>query len=62
MDFMTVKDAAEKWGLSERRLQAICSAGLIPGVMRFGHSWAIPIDAQKPKDHRIKSGNYIKSK
>lgn len=62
MEFITVKEAAEKWNLSERRLQTMCNDGVIPGVMKFGHAWAIPSDAEKPIDHRIKSGRYIKSK
>lgn len=36
MEFMTVKEAATKWGLSERRLQTICNEGMIPGVIKFG--------------------------
>ena len=61
MEFMTVKQAAEKWGLSERRLQTMCNEGMIPGVIKFGRAWAIPMDAEKPVDKRIKSGKYIKS-
>ena len=34
---------------------------MIEGVVKFGHSWAIPRDAKKPQDKRIKSGKYIKS-
>lgn len=60
MDYMTVKEAAKKWNLSERRLQTICNEGMIPGVIKFGRSWAIPIDSEKPIDKRIKSGKYIK--
>lgn len=60
MEFITVKEAAEKWNLSERRLQAMCNEGIIPGVMKFGHAWAIPKNAEKPVDKRIKSGKYIK--
>ena len=62
MDYMTIQEAAEKWNLSVRRVQAICVDGLIPGTIKFGRSWAIPKDAEKPVDHRIKSGKYIKSK
>lgn len=62
MDFMTIKEAAEKWGLSVRRVQAICVSGKIPGVVKFGHEWAIPKTAEKPIDARIKSGKYIKDK
>ena len=61
MEFMTVKETATKWGLSERRLQTICNEGMIPGVINFGRSWAILVNAQKPVDKRIKSGKYVKS-
>lgn len=62
MDYMTIKEASEKWGLSVRRIQTICNEGMVEGVIRFGREWAIPKDAEKPIDKRIKSGNYIKSK
>lgn len=61
MEYITVKEAAKKWELSVRRLQTMCNDGIIPGVVKFGHAWAIPSDAEKPFDHRIKSGKYIKS-
>ena len=60
MEYMTIKEAAEKWGISVRRVQAICNDGMIPGVVKFGHAWAIPREAEKPVDKRIKSGKYIK--
>ena len=61
MEFMTVKETATKWGLSERRLQTRCNVGMIPGVIKFGRSWAIPVNALKRVDKRIKSGKYVKS-
>ena len=61
MDYMTIKETAAKWKLSERRIQVLCLQDRIPGAMRFGHGWAIPKDAEKPGDKRIKSGKYIKS-
>ena len=61
MEYKTIKEMSEKWGLSERRIQEMCKLGRIPGVIRFGHGWAIPQDAEKPVDNRIKSGKYIKS-
>ena len=61
MEYMTVRDASEKWNLSERRLQTMCNQGLIDGVKRFGHAWAIPEDAEKPADKRIKTGKYVKT-
>ena len=60
MGYITIKDASEKWGITIRRIQVLCSEGRIPGATRFGHAWAIPDNAEKPCDARIKSGRYIK--
>ena len=62
MDFMTIKQASEKWGICTRRVQTLCTEGRIDGAERLGHQWVIPINAEKPKDARIKSGKYIKTK
>ena len=59
MDYMTISEAAKKWNLGPRRIQALCASGRISGVERLGRSWAIPKDAQKPVDARIKIGKYI---
>ena len=45
---MTVRQAAEKWNLSPRSVQQLCTQGRIPGAGKFGKAWAIPADAQKP--------------
>lgn len=60
MDYMTIKETAEKWGISVRRVQAICVSGRVEGVVKFGNEWAIPCDAVKPHDARIKTGKYVK--
>lgn len=52
MDYITVREAAEKWGVSERRINQYCAEGRIPGVERFGGAWAIPAGAEKPGDPR----------
>ena len=62
MEYMTIKEVAAKWGLSERRIQEICELDKVPGVIKFGRAWAIPVDAKKPEDKRVKSGKYIKTK
>lgn len=54
MDFMTIKQASEKWGICTRRVQTLCTEGRIDGAERLGHQWVIPINAEKPKDARIK--------
>ncbi len=58
--YTTVKEIAEKWGITQRTVQIMCAEGKIPGVTKFGRSWAIPIDAEKPTDNRIVSGEYIR--
>ncbi len=56
---MTVKQTAEKWGLSERRVRILCSTGRIPGVYQEGRAWKIPVDAVKPADRRFKSAESL---
>ena len=55
-EYMAVKEAAKKWGISERRIQKLCEDKRIDGVVRFGHAWAIPANAKKPIDRRTKQG------
>ena len=62
MNYLSVSQTAEKWGISTRRIQILCGEGRIPGAMRIGAFWAIPDDAAKPTDARIKNGNDIKNK
>lgn len=57
-DFMTVQEAAIRWGVTERQVQMLCKNEKILGVSRVGRNWIIPIDAEKPKDGRIKTGKY----
>ena len=60
MGFLSTTQASAKWGISPRRIQTLCTEKRIPGAFRIGNTWAIPEDAQKPKDARIKSGKYMK--
>ena len=62
MRYFSTFVAAEKWGISSRRVGVLCSQNRIPGAQRAGSRWIIPEDAQKPADARIKSGKYIKMK
>lgn len=60
MKYLSVAQTSERWGISPRRIQTLCNEDRIPGAIRIGHSWAIPDDASKPTDARIKTGKYIK--
>lgn len=57
-DFLTVKEVAEKWSLTTRGVQKMCAEGKIPGARKFGRDWAIPVDADKPKDSRVTTGKF----
>lgn len=54
MDYITTKEAAKKWNISERRVQILCKQNKIPGGTRLGWAWAIPKDTKKPEDGRRK--------
>lgn len=60
MEYLSIKQTAEKWGITVRRIQVLCAEERIPGAIKIGSYWAIPADAEKPCDQRIKSGKYRK--
>ena len=47
-DYISVLEAAANWDVTERQVQKMCSEGKIPDAIRFGRSWAIPIETEKP--------------
>lgn len=52
MQYITVKEASEKWGISTRRVCVLCSNGKIPGAVKKSKVWMIPAGAGKPEDGR----------
>ncbi len=61
MEYLNITQTAEKWGISARRLQTLCSNGKIDGATRLGKVWMIPKDAKKPIDGRTRQGKEILS-
>lgn len=59
MDYMTLKEASEKWDVSTRQINYYCSAGRIPGAVKMAKIWLIPKDAEKPMDMRTKQGKEL---
>ena len=55
MNYIKVSQAAEKWGLSARRVRILCQENKIEGVIRKGNLYMIPENAQKPADGRRKA-------
>ena len=52
MQYITVQEAAQKWGVTTRRVQMLCNEEKINGAYRFGKSWMIPSTAVLPKARR----------
>ena len=46
---LSVQQTADKWGVSVRWVNQYILEGRIPGCERFGHAWAVPENAIKPK-------------
>lgn len=59
--YMSAREASYKWGVSESRVHKLCQAGRIPGLERFGRSWVIPADAEKPDDPRRNRTDLLRS-
>ncbi|MDO4491509.1 MAG: LuxR C-terminal-related transcriptional regulator [Lachnospiraceae bacterium] len=55
MKVMSTKEAAEKWNISQRRIQMLCQNGKIQGAIQLNHSWIIPCDSPRPADGRRKT-------
>ena len=52
MEYISAKEAAERWGIQVRGVQELCKAGRIQGAFKFERSWMIPAPAKKPEDPR----------
>lgn len=59
MEYIKVRAAAEKWGLSTRRVRVLCAEGKIDGVIRKGNLYMIPANAVKPKDRRMNRSAFL---
>ena len=60
LSYISAKEAAEKWNISQRRVAILCSEKRIYGAMMVGNMWIIPSNAEKPIDKR--TVRYEKSK
>ena len=52
--YITVQEAAEKWGVTSRQVQILCKANRIPGATRLSRIWIIPEKAEKPTNEKRK--------
>lgn len=54
MEYLTVKETGDKWGVTSRMVTMYCVAGRITGAIKKGNLWLIPQYAEKPADGRKK--------
>ena len=52
--YITVQEAANKWGITPRQVQILCKTNRVVGAARMSRIWIIPEDAEKPTDNRRK--------
>ena len=55
-NWITAQEAAEAWGITDRRVQVLCANGQIEGALRLKRGWLIPKGTQKPADGRAGNG------
>ncbi len=56
MEYISVREAAHKWGLTARMINYYCTDGRIEGAQMVANVWLIPKDAVKPEDRRKGNG------
>lgn len=54
MDYMTLREASEKWDVSSRQVNYYCVEGCISGALKMAGVWLIPKETDKPSDRRYK--------
>ena len=52
MEYLTVKEMAERWGITSRMVTVYCTEGRLAGAIKKGNLWLIPGNVEKPKDKR----------
>ena len=62
MEWITVKEAGELWGMTTRRAQFLCANGKVNGAQKLGSIWVVPIGTPKPIDGRTKAAKQSKDK
>ena len=56
--YMSIKEVADKWNISPRRVRELCETGRIDGAAKVRREWAIPENVERPIDKRVTTGEY----
>lgn len=59
--YKSVKEIAQEWGLTVRRVQMLCTSGKLEGARKMGNVWVVPANVERPVDNRMTSGEFRKS-
>lgn len=62
MEYLTIKETAEKWGISSRAVTYHVVADRIPGAVKKGVMWLLPADTERPEDKRRKNLSVLPNK
>ena len=54
MEYLSIKETAEKWGITPRQVQILCKNNRIIGATRMSRIWIIPENAEKPTNDKRK--------
>ena len=54
MEYRSVAEMAELWGISERTVRNYCAERRIEGAVLIGKTWKIPADAVRPERRKLK--------
>ncbi len=60
MQYISISEAARRWGVTARRVQDMCRSGVIKDAVRFGRAWMLPENTQRPPDGRTRDGKHIR--
>lgn len=52
MEYLSAKEASEKWGINIRTVQRLCKEGQVPGAKKYGTGWLLPSTLPRPTDRR----------
>lgn len=52
-NYKTLREVAEEWGITVRRVQMLCVDGKLPGAKKLGKMWVVPADVERPVDKRV---------
>ena len=53
-NYLTARELGDKWNVSIRMISHYCSSGMLKGAVKRGNLWLIPMNVNKPLDHRRK--------